>query len=460
MNSQDFNKQKLPDLPGVYFFKKGSQVLYVGKATSLRDRVRSYFANDLIATRGPLLVDMVMKADKIDFGVTDSVLEALILEASLIKKYSPYYNTKEKDDKSFNWVVITKEDFPRVLTVRGRELEKGLSYEVKEKFGPFTQGNSLKEALRIIRKLFPYRDKCTPCISRNSALNPHNSAPARRSFSEGGSCRPCFNYQIGLCPGVCADLISKKNYNKTIHHLKYFLSGKKKTLMKELNKEMKSLAKDHKFEEADKIKRTIFALQHIQDVALIKKDDDTFSSSSLRGTKQSRLNNINNPDKGLDCFAKPRNDGGEGSTFRIEAYDVAHHAGSAEVGVMVASENGELTPGKYRLFNIKESKRDDLAALRETVTRRLNHPDWQLPNLIVVDGDQRQIKVVEQVLILLKKNIPVVSVVKDINHKAKAIIGSETFVKKYSKDILSINAESHRFAIQTHRRQLRKKLLQ
>ena len=438
MNSQDFNKQKLPDLPGVYFFKNSSGVLYVGKATSLRDRVRSYFANDLIATRGPLLVDMVMKADKIDFEVTDSVLEALILEAALIKKYSPYYNTKEKDDKSFNWVVITDEDFPRVLTVRGRELEKGLSYEVKEKFGPFTQGNSLKEALRIIRKLFPYRDKCLPCAEDKT-----------------GKCRPCFNYQIGLCPGVCAGLISKKDYNQTIRHLKYFLSGKKITLMKELNKEMKSLAKEHKFEEAQKIKRTIFALQHIQDVALIKKDDNINSPfcHPRECGDPGILNSLNS--KILDSRLRG-NDRGKGNSFRIEAYDIAHHAGSAEVGVMVVSENGELAPQKYRLFNIRDSKRDDLAALKETITRRLNHPDWQFPNLIVVDGDKRQISVAEQILKEKSLNISVVSVVKDDKHKAKAIIGPESLTKKYSKEILKINAEAHRFAIGAHRRQLRK----
>jgi excinuclease ABC subunit C len=403
MKSQYIKKLNLPDLPGVYFFKNGSDTLYIGKATSLRDRVRSYFANDLIATRGPLLVDMVTKADKIDFEVTDSVLEALILEATLIKKHSPYYNTKEKDDKSFNWVVITKEDFPRVLTIRGRELEKGLDFPISEKFGPFTQGNSLKEALKIIRKIFPFRSECDLNLDR-----------------------PCFNYQIGLCPGTCAGLISKADYNKIIHHLKQFLSGKKKTLVKELNSEMKNLAKEHKFEEADMVKRTLFALQHIQDVALIKENVDSPVV-------------VNN--------------------FRIEAYDVAHHAGAAEIGVMVVNESGELTPQKYRLFNIKGSQRDDLAALKELFTRRLNHSEWTFPDLIVVDGDKRQIKVVTQILVDKNLDIPVVSVVKNEKHQPKAIIGGATVTKKYSKQILKINGEAHRFAIQAHRRQLRKKSL-
>ena len=109
MKSQDFKKTNLPETPGVYLFKQGKSVLYVGKATSLKDRVKSYFSSDLIAARGPLLVDMVFKADRVEFEQTDSVLEALILEAHLIKKIQPKYNTKEKDNKSYNYVVITKE---------------------------------------------------------------------------------------------------------------------------------------------------------------------------------------------------------------------------------------------------------------------------------------------------------------------------------------------------------------
>ena len=128
MHLEQFNKKKskLPDAPGVYFFLgKNKKLLYIGKATSLRDRVRSYFAKDLMDTRGPLLVEMLDKAQSIDFRETDSVLEALLLEASLIRTHRPDYNTDLKDDKSFNHVVITKEDYPRVLVVRGKELAQG-----------------------------------------------------------------------------------------------------------------------------------------------------------------------------------------------------------------------------------------------------------------------------------------------------------------------------------------------
>lgn len=178
MISQDLKQFNLPDGPGVYFFKQGKSILYVGKATSLHDRVRSYFNKDLIESRGPRLVAMLELADSIDFIQTDSVLEALILEAREIKKYQPKYNTREKDNKSFYQVIITKEDYPRVLMIRERELEvkPDLAGSIKYKFGPFPYPSELREALRIVRKIFTYRDKCSPL-----------------------SGRACFNVQIGLC---------------------------------------------------------------------------------------------------------------------------------------------------------------------------------------------------------------------------------------------------------------------
>ena len=167
MKLKNLQKLDIPKNPGVYRFMDNSEVLYIGKATDLRSRVRSYFGADLIETRGPHIVDMVTKAKTIKWQETDSVLEALILEANEIKKNQPYYNTKEKDNKSYNYVVITKEDFPKVLLLRGRELEKykaGINSSILRGskigsiFGPFPGGESLKIALRIIRKIFPFRD--------------------------------------------------------------------------------------------------------------------------------------------------------------------------------------------------------------------------------------------------------------------------------------------------------------
>lgn len=418
--------QNLPDSPGVYIFRGGirSAILYIGKATSLKSRVASYFRRDLIATRGPILVGMVESAKSVDFIETDSVLEALILEAALIKKHQPAYNTKEKDNKSFNYVVVTKEEFPRVMTMRGRELETNSS-AIKYSFGPFPQGSVLREALTIVRKIFPFRDTCKP-----------------------NSSKPCFNAQLGLCPGVCANTITKTEYSKNIKRIKLFFEGKKKTLISGLERDMKLSAKNLKFEEAGRIKRMIFALNHIQDVALLKAD----YHSELR----SDLKNLG-----------PRSDLSFAETlFRIEAYDVAHISGTNVVGVMVVLEDGELKKSEYRKFKIKTSTNDDNASLKEMLERRFNHGEWPLPDLIVADGGTAQVNTIEKVLSIMGHKIPVVGVVKDEHHKPKGILyGKRSDLKSpkrsdlyvSARTILLANSEAHRFAIGFHR-QLRGKL--
>lgn len=390
--------RKLPSHPGVYIFRgKKREVLYIGKATLLNTRVASYFRKDLMLTRGPIIVGMIEAAKSVDFTETDSVLEALILEAHLIKKYQPPYNTKEKSNKSFNYVVITKEDFPRVTTMRARNLEAGPPYDIKYFFGPFPQGSVLREALSLVRKIFPFKDKCKP-----------------------GSGSLCFNAQIGLCPGVCADAISRTEYAKTIQRIKLFFEGKKPTLLSGLERDMKHAAKELKFEEASRLKRTIFALNHIHDVALLKQD-------------------IN-----LGRTALPE-------TFRIEAYDVAHISGTNTVGVMVVLEDNEAKKSDYRKFKIRTSTNDDNASLHEILSRRFEHTEWTMPKLIVVDGGKAQVNTAKNALSEWGIRIPIVGVVKDEHHRAREIIGDDTVRTTHERAILLANSEAHRFAIAYHR---------
>jgi excinuclease ABC subunit C len=411
---QELKKYKLPDTSGVYFFKRGKKILYIGKATSLKDRVKSYFANDLLQTRGSRIVSMIVEANSITFKQTDSVLEALILEAAEIRKHQPPYNIKEKDDKSFNYVVVTKEDFPRVLVVRGRDLlQKKFDYKIKETFGPFTYGSQLKEAMKIVRKMFPYRDRCIPA-----------------SENKPNKIRPCFNRQIGLCPGVCTGEISKQDYAKTIRHIVLFFSGNKKRLLSSLKKEMMSYAKARNFEKANEIKKQIFALEHIRDVSLLKNENETTHNQQM-------------------------------PAFRIEAYDIAHISGTNTVGVMTVIENGELKKSDYRKFKIHGASKNsvnDIANLKEVLIRRLGHAEWPLPNLMVVDGSTAQINAAKSVLKERGFNIEIAAVVKDDKHKAKEIIGEKGTIDIWAKSILLVNSEAHRFAIAFHRK-LRGRLL-
>ncbi len=398
--------QKLPQTTGVYIFRGAKRaILYIGKATSLNTRVASYFRGDLISTRGPIIVGMIETAKTVDYIETDSVLEALILEAHLIKKHQPPYNTKEKSNKSFNYVAITKEDFPRVIVMRARELanlEASLlskpPSEIGYSFGPFPQGSVLREALALVRKIFPFREKCKP---KNNKL--------------------CFYAQLGLCPGVCAGMISRAEYAKTIKRIKLFFEGKKPALLRGLERDMNQFAKEVKFEEASRLKKTIFALNHIQDVALLK-------YSLIPG--------------------RP----GLPEAFRVEAYDVAHISGTNVVGVMVVLEDGEVKKSDYRKFKIKTSTNDDNASLREMLRRRLEHKEWPIPNLIVVDGGRAQVNTAEKVLAERGLKIPIVGVVKDEHHRAREIIGDKTACTTHERAILLANSEAHRFAIVYHRK--------
>lgn len=426
MTSQELHKKDLPDLPGVYIFKdKDGGILYIGKATSLRDRTRSYFAADVIATRGRLIVDMVALACDVDFIVTDSVLEALILEAYLIKKHQPKYNTKEKDNKSFNYVVITKEDFPQVLTIRGRTLEAAFpKKDIKYSFGPFPHGTQLREAMKIIRRIFPYRDQ--RCM------------PAAYLIKEGkeNKIRPCFNRQIGLCPGVCTGEVSKQEYGRTINHLRLFFEGKKSELMKSLERDMNAFAKKQEFERAEQIKRTIFALNHIQDIALIKEEKELQKEEWRLDPTDPEIN------------AAPS----EAPAFRIEAYDIAHISGTSQVGVMVVVEDDEPAKAEYRKFKIRTQKgSNDIGSLKEVLRRRLNHPEWRRPDLIVIDGGQAQLNAAEEILKERNTVIPIVSVVKDNRHKPREILGNQKMGSEHERAILLANSEAHRFAITYHR---------
>ena len=417
MTLDQFKKKqkRIPDAPGVYFFLgKNKKVLYIGKATSLRDRLRSYFVSEIAEVRSPLIAKMVLKSQKIEWRHTDSVLEALLLEASLIKTYKPKANTDLKDDKSFNYVVITKEEYPRVLIIRGKELaQKGsslsqLSLKTTKIFGPFPHGAQLKEAMKIVRKIFPYRDTCVPTQGR-----------------------PCFNYQLGLCPGVCAGAVSAQEYRRTVRHIVLLFQGKKKQLLAALNREMRLAAKKEEFEEAKELQRQLYALQHIQDISLIK-DEYRGPSTALGATR----------------------------SMRIEAYDSAHLRGSSAVGVMVVVEDGAAEKSQYRKFKIKTAKAgDDAGALREVLARRLGHDEWPLPRLIVVDGARAQINAAKRVLAEYSMSIPVVGVVKDEKHRPRNILGDTVLIKGKERDILLANAEAHRFAIGYHRNKSRRNLV-
>jgi excinuclease ABC subunit C len=253
--------------------------------------------------------------------------------------------------------------------------------------------------------------------------------PCEALAKQGRKCKPCFNASIGLCPGVCSGAIGKTEYRKLLRRIVLLFEGKKSILVKSLERDMKVAAKEEKFEEASRLKKQLFALQHIQDVSLIK---DEYRQPSL------------------DTAMHP---------YRIESYDVAHLRGSAAVGVMTVVEDGQAIKNDYRKFKLRATKPgDDAGGLREILSRRLGHEEWPMPRLIVVDGSTAQLNAAESVLANYGIRIPVVGVTKDDKHRPRDIKGDRDLITSREREILLANAEAHRFAIGYHRNKRSKEM--
>ncbi|MEK7187446.1 MAG: excinuclease ABC subunit UvrC [Patescibacteria group bacterium] len=392
MNQSSFYKT-LPETPGVYLMKdRTKKLLYVGKAGNLRRRVSSYFTRP----HDSRIQTLVENIHSIDHQKTDTAIEALLLEAKLIKKYEPPFNIREKDDKSFLCVGITRELFPRVLLVRGKDREAG-DVVWRRMFGPFTSASHIREALRIIRKIFPFHT--------------HDSVGLKKQ-------KACFDYQIGLCPGVCVGAVSRADYLKNIRNIILFFDGEKKKILRNLKKERQEASRGLEYERAEKLQRQIFALEHIQDVALITEPD--FVSES------------------------------ETSQLRIEGYDISNISGTAAVGSMVVFINGKSAKSEYRKFNIKTvSGANDVGMLREVLERRFNNP-WPLPQLILMDGGVSQVNVARRVVSRLRLFIPVVGLAKGPERKRNDLIGVLPKDVVF-KTVVAVRDEAHRFAIKYHK---------
>ncbi|MBI2473355.1 excinuclease ABC subunit UvrC [Candidatus Uhrbacteria bacterium] len=419
---------ELPDTPGVYFYyDRTGELLYVGKATSLKRRVGSYFTK----AHERRIEELVSQIARIDYVQTPTVIEALVLEANQIKALRPKYNILQRDDKTFLYLVITNEPFPRPLLIRGHELEvmgvnpfqTTLSPVAKKKFlrvfGPYISGRSLKIALELVRKSIPWSDCQPPEIT--------------------GRTRPCFNSQIDKCPGVCSGKISKQAYRTYIRQLILFFEGKKARLEREMEKEMEQASKALRFEEATVLRRRLGALQHIQDVALLSKEDHELPFKQTR------------PQEGIDLQG------------RIEAYDISNISGTSAVGSMVVFEEGKPAKAKYRKFKIKTvNGPNDVAMMEEVIRRRLKRAQtsplsWSLPQVMVIDGGKPQVNRVQHILDELKIKVPIVGLAKGFDRKQDRLIFDRTntdlarVVHRGKEVFQKARDEAHRFAVSYHR---------
>lgn len=412
-------KQKTaPNKPGVYLWRNAKkQPIYIGRASSLKNRLQGYFNS-----KDSRIQEMVKTARSLDWQETNTLLEAVILEANLIKKHWPKYNVRDKDDKSFVYLAILKGDFPKPIIIRGRELEKYKGKKATDKtmelFGPFKSYRLLKTVLEIIRPIFPY-----------STCRSIAEIPASRRDKP----KPCFHYQIGLCPGVCINKADKKEYKKNINNLILFFKGDKKRLLAQLKKDNLS---------ASGGSEAITALEHVRDTALLSQSNSLLSKPS------------------------------DLEKFRIEGYDISHMAGKNPVGAMVVFENGGANSSEYRIFKIKgENTQSDTDMLKEVLERRLKHKEWEMPDIIFIDGGLAQVRAAKNVLDAFGSSaswrMPVVGLSKAGKHSASSAKDDKLVIlnaKKVGKDILvsskklfqQVRDEAHRFAIKASKAQRHK----
>lgn len=418
----DMKFTDLPDEAGVYLFMdRAFNVIYIGKAKSIRKRVRSHFGKDNLDTKH---ISMITQVKTIDYITTRNEKEALALEEKLIKSIKPRYNVIMRDDKSYPFLEITAyEDYPALKVTRSKKRNLGSYY-----FGPFPNARDVRFVLKITDRIFRLR-KC-------------------RKFSVKD--RPCLNYQIKKCYSPCTGGISRDVYEGIVEEIRMFLSGKYRKLLAVLKKRMVYFKERREYEEAARIRDQIRDLEGF------------FPIVSFRKINRKKLDVLKKVDPSyllkdiLGMKVRPR---------FIEGYDISHTSSKEAVGGMVAFKDGQPDKSRYRKYKIKQSETaDDIKMIEEVVYRRLrallSHKK-RLPDLLLIDGGRGQESAVRRIVEYMNlKNLKVLSLAKE-NERVysggkvlKIDTGSEVF-----KLLKRITDEAHRFAHSYHASRRKKKLL-
>src|SRR3989344_2878614 len=410
------SKEKLKELPkgaGVYALAKGKTPLYLGKAANIQERVKNHFAQP---THRDYL--FIKEVTHVGYRETDSDIEALLLESQLIKENLPRYNVMWKDDKGYFYVAITKEKLPRVF------LTHQLGGEIRY-IGPFVDGKAIKQVLRLLRRAFPYYTAKT-----------HGA-------------KPCSWCHLNLCPGPNPD---PKAYKKDLTKLTAVLQGKRISVLRKTRRDMEEASRNQNYEEAAKFRNQLWALERVLSHSLV-----SLSSQKLSDTKE--LQKIFGAEKKIS---------------RVEAYDISNIQGKEATGSLVVFIEGRPAKEWYRKFKIHiTGKPNDFAMLQETISRRLNHPEWPYPDLMIIDGGKPQLSAALSVLMPKRSlgrrpklrlgrppEILVAAIAKQHNElflpgQPKPIL-LKTLSQPVQNLVLHIRDEAHRFAI-TYHKHLRKR---
>lgn len=414
--------KKLPKTPGVYALKDKTQFLYIGKAANIKKRVKNHFSQPTF--RDNLFLKNIKKVGYIK---TDSEIEALILEAKLIKKHSPLFNILWKDDKKYFFVAQTKEEFPRIFITHQ---PKQTSKQKIRYVGPFVEGKALKETLKTLRRVFPYR---------SCARLPK---------------KPCLWYQLDRCPAPCllksrlgeqipiAKTNLKKECQQNTKNIIKILEGKKQGVVKNLKKRMTSFSKKQDYKNAAKTKRQLEALGKILAHARVLQ--------SLRPTGDKDWSQTQKELKKLFAI----------NIERIEAYDISNIQGAQASGSMVVFKKGIPDKNSYRKFKIKSTEQpNDVAMIKEVLQRRLKHPEWPYPQLILIDGGKAQLNAAKEALDKsgLNKKVNLIKLASLAKKENKLFLENKRMPIKLSSLaqsleflILFARDEAHRFAQKYH----------
>ena len=433
MNNLQNKLKELPKGPGVYFHKnKSGKIIYIGKAARLNNRVRQYFQASRL--RDPKTDALVAEITDVDWVEVETELDALFLEAELIRRYQPMYNILLRDDKSLSFIRIDiKSNHPTVSIVR-RPLDDGAEY-----FGPYYSAVSIKRALKYLRKVFPF-DWRMPSVSQK---------------------RPSLDYHLGLSPGLEKGKTSLQQYRTNLRGLISYLKGGRKKIMKDIEVKMRRSASKHDFESAAKFRNQYRALESLHKQIIfsdkefmdISKDAGLYELTELLGLK-----------------TIPR---------RIEGFDISHMSGVDTVASMVVFQNGIPDKASYRKFKMRIPGNDDFAHMNEAISRRVsdkNRKAWGMPGLFLIDGGKGQLSSALKALEASNINIPAVGLAKQeeqivISKNCGSIDLSRDYAKKLratveeTDDFYLVNVpheshlikllqrirdESHRFAVSYH----------
>jgi len=408
--------KNLPETPGCYLYRNSDgEIIYIGKAINLKKRVSQYFkSNDALGPKTEILVSQIAS---IETKTVNSEIEALILESALIKKYHPKYNSQLKDNRSYLYICISKSRIPIIFTAHSSNLPQNADI-----YGPFPDGGSVKSLLKTIRRLFPFRNKETHPKTK------------------------CLYCHLGLCPGPSPD---PKTYRRNITKIKKILNGHFKSLLFSLNKEMKVASKSENYENALILKNQIDALNYI--VSGWHNLKNLYADINLPEDRQSQA--IESLETTLKPYLNIKN------IRRIECFDISQMGLKYFVGSMVVWQNGDIDNSAYRKFKIlSKATPDDQFMMKEVVYRRLRHPQWGTPDLIVVDGGKPQVSAISSIT-----DIPLIGLAKKI--ETIVIKNADSWVEinlpQNSQALLLLERlrnEAHRFA-NRYRQELMKNVI-